>query len=188
MLDTTLFNVQLSIPQTRVNKSLILTGCIANLLPEKDVYSEFDHLNFYPLNCNDYDFGRVDIEFCFENSFDNPYFEFYVKCFAIRTDTGVLRKIDINSTPKKFMTPNFSKVNMDNKLVMGISYYFESEKERIKVEKCKQFCIEGFIALKKKTNVYGVMCKIENLDNVWHMVSGNTYRIYKRTNIDDLWH
>ncbi|NLL73632.1 MAG: hypothetical protein GX237_08910, partial [Clostridiales bacterium] len=72
MLDTTLFNINLPPIEINVNKpgdtSLILTGCRVEL-SENIVYSELDELNYYSLNCNDYNYGRADIELSYEKVF-----------------------------------------------------------------------------------------------------------------------
>ena len=66
--------------------------------------------------------------------------------------------------------------------------YFRSQKEQEQLIKCHSFSIEGFIALKKKTNVYGFMCQIEQTNDGWQMIEGNTYQIYKHANITGLYH
>lgn len=187
MLDTTLFNVSIPDVFASEGKSLVLSGCRV-ILSEEIPYSEFEELNCYSLNCNDYGYGRADIELSFENKFHNPYFKFYIQCVAIRTDSEVLCKVNRNPTPKPLLLDNHTKVTKDGKMALRLGYYFKTEKERALLTSCKSFCIEGFVALKKKTNVYGFMCQVEKTDGGWQMKEGNTYRIYKYANIRSLYH
>lgn len=184
MLDNSiqLFSVQL--PEVSVkNKALVLTGSSAVFSTDNNVYSEIDDLNFSYLNSNDYGFGYMDIEFKFENNFDNPYFKFYISCFSIRTDNGVT--IKLNGSPNK---ESYSKINKDNKVVVGIHYYFRTEKETNNFKNCNMFCAEGFIAIEKKDNVYGVMCKLSKSEEKWDVIDSNTYKIYEHQNIGGLVH
>lgn len=184
MLDNTitLFSVQL--PEASVkNKALVLTGSSAVFYSNNDVYSELDDLNFSYLNNNDYGMGYMDIEFKFENNFDDPYFKFYTGCFSIRTDNGVT--IKLNGFPNR---ENYSKINKDNKVVVGIHYYFSSEEEINNFKNCNMFCAEGFIAINKKENVYGVMCKLSKNKEKWCVIDSNTYKIYEHQNICNLFH
>lgn len=187
MFDTTLFNV--SIPNISANEgsALVLSGCRVNL-SEDIPYSEFDELSYYSLNCNDFGCGGADIELSFDNNFKNPYFKFYIQCVAIRTDSGVLCKINRSSIHKDSALDNFSKITKDGKMALGLGYYFKTQKEYEMLTHCKSFCIEGFIAIKKKTNVYGFVCRLKKTDDGWQMIEGNTYRIYKRVNIRNLYH
>lgn len=186
MLDTTLFSV--SIPSSPIqNKSLILSGCRMTF-PEGQEYSEFDELAYYALNNNDYEYGRVDIEISCENNLRDPYSRFYISCIAIRADSKVLCKINQNSTPQILLLPNYTKVTSNGKMAFGISYYFRSELERTLLLNCKSFCIEGFVAFKKKDNGYGFMCRVERPNEQWVMREGNTYRIYRSVNIEHLQH
>lgn len=114
MLDNkgTLFEIHL--PDKAVkNKALVLAGCSAFLHANKNVYSELDELNFSGINRNDYGLGFMDVEFSLENSFDDPYFDFYTSCFSIRTDNGV--RIKLNGYPEE---QYYSKVNKYNKVVV----------------------------------------------------------------------
>lgn len=170
-----------------VNKSLVLCGCRVKLF-EDQAYSELDELNYYALNSNDFGFGRVDVEISCENNLANPYTKFYISCVAIRADNKILCKINRNGTPNILALPNYTKITKDGKMAFGISYYFQSDNERDLLLKCNSFCFEGFIALKKKTDVFGFMCRVEQANNGWIMDEGNTYRIYKKANIDYLCH
>lgn len=165
------------------NKSLILSGCNAILFPEKTVYSELDDLNFSFLNSNDYGFGCINVEFCFENNLKEPYVGFYSACFSIRTENEIV--IKINGDPK---AKSFSKINKDNKFVLGISYYFRSEIEREKILNCNIFCIEGFVSLDTKTNIYGIMCRLMKKEGNWSIEDANTYRIYEKNIITNICH
>lgn len=187
MLDTTLFNVNLPDVPTSEGKALVLSGC--RVVLAKDIpYSELDELNYYSLNCNDYGYGRTEIELSFENKFSDPYFKFYIQCVAIRTDNAILCKTNRNLMHKALMPNNYTKITKNGKVALAIGYYFKSPKERELLINCQSFCIEGFVALKRKTNVYGFMCRIEQTDNGWKMSEGNTYQTYKHVNIRGLYH
>lgn len=187
LFDTTLFNVNLPTITTSESKSLILSGCRV-VLPEMIVYSELDELNYYTLNNNDYGYGRTDIELNFENGFKNPYFKYYVQCVTIRADKKIICKINNNRLIQCFKYDYYTKITKEGKLALGISYYFKSEDERSLLMNCNSFCIEGFVALKRKTNVYGFMCRVDRVQDKWVISEGNTYRIYGRTNIKNLVH
>lgn len=187
LFDTTLFNVSFPDVTISESKSLILSGCRVSL-SENTSYSEFEELNCYSLNCNDYGFGRTDIELSFENMFHDPYFKFYIQCVAIRADNEVLCKINRNPMPKADLLDNHTKVTKHGKMAVCLGYYFKTEKERLLLVNSKSFCIEGFVALKKKTNVYAFACQIEKTDDGWKLEEGNTYRIYKHVNIRGLYH
>lgn len=178
----TLFEIQ-NEKSASINKALVLSGCNSILFPEKIVYSELDDLNFSFLNSNDYGFGYINIEFCFENNLKEPYVDFYSACFSIRTDNEIV--IKINGNPK---AKSFSKINKDNKLVLGISYYFISEIEREKILNCSIFCIEGFVSLNTKNNIYGIMCRMIKKDGDWSIKDANTYKVYKKIRINNLCH
>jgi len=185
LFDTTLFNVSIPDVSTNKGKALVLSGCRVVLSEEGVPYSEFDELNYYSLNCNDFGCGRTDIELSFENIFQNPYFKFYVKCVAIRTESEVLCKINRNPALEY---DSYTKVTKEGKFAWGLRYYFRTKKEHQLIINCKSFCVEGFVAIKKETNVYGFMCQIRKTDNGWQMSEGNTYRIYKHANIKNLYH
>ncbi|MEA5056121.1 hypothetical protein SDC9_150204 [bioreactor metagenome] len=183
MLDTTLFSVSIPVNNTP-SESLILSGCRVGV-PEDQTYSELDELNYYALNNNDFEWGSVNIEICCENNFLNPYSDFYISCVSIRADSKILCKISRNTSIKQ---RNYAKVTKEGKIAFGISYYFTSMAERNLLLHCHTFCIEGFVAFKKKTNVYGFMCRVGQSDGEWIMEEGNTYRIYYNQNIDHLCH
>jgi len=187
MLDTTLFNLSLPDNSSKESDALILSGCRV-VLGGASPYSELDELNYYPLNCNDYECGRTDIEFSFDNSFKASYSKFFIQCVSIRTDDKLLCKINKNPLPKFLLNNNYTKITKSGKIAFGLSYYFKSKEEKEQLLNCKLFCVEGFVALNKKTNVYGFMCLIKKKNNGWELVEGNTYKIYKDTNINNLYH
>lgn len=186
MLDTTLFSV--SIPSRPVpNQALIISGCSV-ILPEQQEYSELDELNYYDLNNNDYGFGRADIQIFCENNGSIPYQRFFVSCVSIRADNQTLCKINRNIAGHKFSLQSYTKATKEGKMAFGISYFFHSMDERILLLKCKSFSIEGFIALQKKSNVYGFMCRVDQSDGQWIMKEGNTYRHYRNKSINSFFH
>jgi len=157
MLDTTLFSVNLPEKEISKNKTLILCGCETRITPCIDVYSELDELNYYTLNNNDYGLSRLDIQLDFQNNFEDPYFNFYVQCVSLRTNKGLLRKINYNPFHKALRQNYYSKITKEGYMAIGISFYFEDSEQIQKLLNCDMFCMEGFIALKKKSNMYGVM-------------------------------
>lgn len=80
---------------------------------------------------------------------------------------------------------NFTKVTKEGKIALGLEYYFTTQREYNLLLNCESFCVEGFVAFKKKTNVY--VCT-EKTDCGWKMTEGNTYQINKRVNIENLYH
>jgi hypothetical protein len=190
MLDTTLFSVKLPSSRPPANQSLTLSGCKADFTSENfdNIYSEFDELNYYILNSNDYGHGRLNIELCFDNTLTDPYFIFYANCFSIRTDNGVRQKIFKSPQNRILELPRYSKIDKAGQLVIGLTYYFQNQEEREKILLCNFFCIEGFIAIRKKNNVYGVMCKLKKIKDDWQMGEGNTYRLNKNDHIYRLYH
>ena len=187
MLDTTLFNVSLPEVSVGSKKTLVLSGCRVKLTQEQP-YSEFEELNSYSINCNDYGCGKAEIELLFDNSFSDPYFAFYMQCISIRTDKGILCKINKNPTPDIIFGDRYSKVTKEGKVAFGLGYYFRSKEEVATLSNSEAFCIEGFVAIGKKTNVYGFMCQMKKECGEWHLTDGNTYRIYKRAHIRGLSH
>lgn len=187
MFDTTLFNVNIPVKLTGDgrSKALVLSGCRV-VVSENIPYSEFDELNYYALNCNDYGHGRVDIELSFENSKIDPYFEFFIQCVTIRTDKSVLCKVNQNRVANPY--GNFTKVTKEGKIALGLEFFFRTQSEYELLMNCESFCVEGFVAFKKKTNIYGFMCRTEKTDSGWRMTEGNTYQINKRVNIEKLYH
>lgn len=183
----TLFNVSFPNENTNKSKALILSGCRVDLI-QKVPYSEFDELNFYFLNNNDFGFGITNIELSFENNFIDPYFIFYIQCVTIRSDNGVLCKINKNAIPKRLKLGNYTKITKEGKIALGLKYYFRTQEEVEALINCNAFCIEGFLALKQKTNVYGFMVQIVKYDDEWVMEAGNTYRIHKHSSIEHLYH
>ncbi len=184
MIDNTFKLFEIHLPETSAkNKALVLNGSSAFLYASKNVYSELDELNFSDINKNDYGFGFMDIEFFFDNNFFNPYFNFYAGCFSIRTNNGAKIKLNGYAGMKYY-----SKINKNNKVVVGIRYYFKNKEDIKHFESCKLFCIEGFIAIKKKRNVYGIMCRLIKDEEQWSVVDCNTYRTYKYKKITSLRH
>lgn len=163
------------------NKSLLVRACKLYIFSDNRIYSEFDEQTFDALNSNN-GLGAVDVEFIFENSIiAESYPMFYTKCFVIRTDTGVHIK------PMKYSNkPVYSKVDQAGCLVVGIRYYFKSEKEIEEIIKCKSILVEGYIALGKPKNVFGVMCQMRKNENDWDIAAAYTYKQKHARNIRNL--
>lgn len=169
---------------------LVLNSCKAIFYDK--TYSELDELTFADLNNNDYGFGYKEYGFGFMEHFNNPYMNFYVSCFALRTNS-LGRPILLN-TPRpnrklKYMMPNnYTKVNQNGNLSFGVRFYFRNHEERDALLNCDELCIEGSVALGKKRNVYDVMCRIVKADNDWKLDEAYTYRTHPKTHIYSLIH
>ena len=115
MLDTEIKLFTVSLPNREVkNNALVMTGCNAYIRNFSDkesmLYSELEELSYSYLNKNDFENYRLEIDFCFENNLITPYHWFYAGCFSIRTDNGLIIKLNGNATKKCL-----SKINMENK-------------------------------------------------------------------------
>lgn len=163
----------------------ILSDCKVSF-DSKVPFSEIDELNFCLLN-NNQGYGHILIELSLE-MIKNPYTLFYLGCLSLRTDKGVVIKIDRPSSFKEFVSENYSKVNKDGNLVLGIEYFFRSDDEKMKFMTCNSLCFDGYFALKRKKSAYGFVCRLDRNNANWCFAEGNTYRIYKYTNIQHLWH
>ena len=177
--EITLFNVSLqSGAENSTDERLILYSCKAKMFDT--TYSEFDELTFTLLNSNDYGHGVVEFEFSFIEKFKNPYMDFYVSCFSLRLDSlnYAIKKNGLKYRRKTaFLLPkNYTKVNKNGNLSMGISYFFETAEEREAFLNCKEICIEGFVAFGKRTNTYNIMCRLAQQDGEWNIIDAYTYR------------
>ncbi len=171
----TLFSVNTGKEQTNSN-ALVMCGCdaIIKSTNEAEVYSEFEEASYYYFNSN-IDSNQLKIEFCFANNQKKSYQRFYVGCFSIRTDTGIVIKVNRNETYKQ---KKHVKININNELVIGISIFLES-KEIGALKNAKIILIEGWIALDNKNNCYGISAKISKQGNQFVLERGNTYRYSK---------
>jgi len=167
----------------KLPKALLLKTCRVYVFSQGRVYSEFEEMSFDYLNNNNYGFGTVQIEFVFLNGVtDNPYPDFYTKCFVIRTDNDLIIKPMKTNNEKVF-----SKVDEHGDLVIGISFFFSSEHEIERLENCNSLLVEGFISLEKPNNVYGIMCQLsKNSDSTWSITSSYTYKPNYAKNIKNL--
>lgn len=166
---------------------LALTGCKV-VHQDNDLYSEIDELNFYRLNSNDYECGRIDIELSFDGTTKKPYSNFKARCISIRSDHGANIKINGLTPLHKISPKSYTKVSKEGKLVLGLSYYFSNEDECEKILNCTSFCIEGFFSLGCDYNVYSFSCITKKINDNWCLDVGNVSRIYHLTNINNLLH
>lgn len=164
---------------------LVLSDCKIST-EIKHPYSEIDELNFCLFNSNN-DCGHLLIELVFE-PIDRPYSQFYMGCLSLRTDNGLVIKINQPSSIKELVSKNYTKVNKFGQPVIGFEYFFRNEKEREIFYISQSVCFEGYLSLRKKNKSFGFVCKAIQKDACWHFTEGNTYRIYKRTNIRRLYH
>ena len=186
MLDAnfgTLFSIEavLSDEKKDLPKALVLRACNVYLFDDSRIYSELEEQTFDSLNDNE-GYGELNIEFVFENNIvRESYPNFYTKCFVIRTDTGCFIK------PMKVINnPNNSKINQNGELVIGIRYYFRNKDDVGKIIKCNSFLVEGFIALGKPKNVFGLMCQMQKDKEYWRINSAYTYKPKYARNIKEL--
>ena len=154
-----------------IANSLLIRACKINLFLDKQIYSELDEQTFDAINSNN-GFGMIDVEFVFESKITTEsYPVFFTKCFVMRTDTDFLIK------PMKMKNnPAYSKVDQAGHSVVGIRYYFRDEEERERMLKSNRILVEGFIALEKTKNVYGVMCQMKRDNEKWELSAAYTYR------------
>lgn len=157
---------------------LVLRECKAKLFNGDTPYSELDEITFSLLNYNDYGFGRMDIEFCFDMAETYVCQPFYADCFAIRTNNGIRCKL--NGHPKMKCA---SKINSNNQIVIGVTYYFRDQEERKKILSASKVAIEGNIAFRKKTCVYGIVCFLVQDERKWRMEEASTLLRIGRKNI-----
>lgn len=177
MLDTNidkLITIEAKVPdraESATEKALLLRACNIYICNDNRIYSELEEQTFDALNDNE-GYGVLDIEFIFANNVvKKEYPKFYTKCFVLRTDTGVRIK------PMKCTNiPSASKINQNGELVVGISYYFRSEKEIEQILVCNSLLVEGFIALGSPRNVFGVMCQLKKGKKKWKITSAYTYK------------
>lgn len=181
-----LFNVNVSSELKSSGKCLILSGCRVDLSDES-AFSEIDMQSFYLLDRNDYGFGRMFLELAFDGDVF-PYARFYMKCMTLRVNGFPFFKIDQGPSFARLVEKNYTKINKDGKMVLGVEYYFKSAEERAKLLNCDSFCFEGFLALKHKFNVYSFVCKVCKADEGWSLQEGNTFKTTKYESIDGFWH
>lgn len=181
MLDNsiTLFNVSLeNNTKSITDERLVMHSCKAIL--SDPTYSEFDELSFANINSNDYGFGYIEFEFSFIEKLQNPYMKFYISCFSFRMNT-LSHSIKMNCPRpygifKLLMPHTCTKVDKNGNLAFGIRYYFKSLEERTALLTCNELCIEGFVALGKKTNTYNIMCRLSQKNEKWDIIDAYTYR------------
>lgn len=186
MLDPqfTLFSLEAT-SNSNINSSsntLLLRSCNIYIFNSGRIYSDFDEMTFDSLNKNDYGFGALDIEFAFINNVTKKdYPVFYTKCFVIRTNTNsIIKPMKISNNR------NNSKINKNGELTIGIRYYFKDKKEIIAIQNSHSILIEGFIALEKPQNVFGIMCQLEKEQSSWAISSAYTYKPQYAKNIKNL--
>ncbi len=186
MLDSklTLFSFSASAPTIapEENHALILKSCNVYAFSAGRIFSELDELTFDSLNCNDYGCGTLELELVISNGIvKEAYPDFYTKCVVIRTNTKCfIKPMKINNKP------HCSKVNRDGDLVIGIRYYFRDENQIQQIQSCTSLLVEGFIALGKPKNVFGVMCQLEKENGTWKISSSFTYKPKYAGNIKNL--
>lgn len=176
MLDANIdkiFSIEPSLNQKveKISKSLLLRTCKIYMCDDARLDSQFENMTFDMFNGNS-GYGLLDIEFVFENNIvKDCYPRFYTKCFSIRTDTDVYIK-----QMKYKSNPNESKVDQNGDLVIGIRYFFDDEQQMEKIKECNNLLVEGFIALGKPNNVYGIMCQLRKGKRKWKILSAYTYK------------
>ena len=186
MLDTNvdkILSIEVAVPEKVENKRriLLLRACKVYVFGNGRIYSELEEQTFDYLNSNE-GYGVLDIEFVFENNVTSKnYPTFCTKCFAMRTDTNIV--IKPMKSLNKFCN---SKINQNGELVVGIRYFFRNERDIERIKSSKSLLVEGFIALEKTINVYGVMCQMQRTGKNWKIVSAYTYKPLYARNIKNL--
>ena len=151
---------------------LLLKSCNIYVFSSGRIYSDFEDMTFNELNNNNFGYGSLDIEFAFiNNATKKEYPDFYTKCFVIRTN-----KNEVIKPMKLSNKKNYSKINKNGELVIGIRYYFINETQISAITGSNSILIEGFIALEKPQNVFAVMCQLEKRNSKWKITSAYTYK------------
>ena len=185
MLDTDVKLFEIHFPKQDVkNNTLILNGCNAYLNEKKEsiIYSELEEMSYVYLNSNDYE-NYIQIEFSFCNNQSSSYQKYWARCFSIRTDNGV--KIKINGIKYNYNT--ITKVNKRGDIVLGIVMFLKKDIYEALLE-AKVILIEGFIALNRKCNTYGVAVELIKKRNKFKVIFANTFKYKKYDNIYNKWH
>lgn len=185
MLDTNVKLFEFHLPKQDVkSNALVLSGCVANLhqKAEHAIYSELEQWSHVLLNSNDYD-KSIQIDFCFCNNYHNMYQKFWARCFSIRTDNGVLYKINGKRTRWNTVT----KVNREGEMVLGIKIYLEEGVYNALME-ANVILVEGFVALKHKYNTYGIATQLLKRDNKFEVLFADTYKYKRFDNINNFYH
>lgn len=188
-----LFDIHDIVKERSSSNRLVFNSCKAIIYDK--TYSEFDEMTFANLNHNDYGFGYIEYEFSFKESFNTPYMEFFVSCFAFRMNLlGYPIKLNGLRPPKarrlrELLTPpTYTKVNKYGEMSFGIRFFFRSLEERDAMLNCDRLCIEGNVSFGGKRNVYDIMCRIKKENDDWIVDEANTYRTHKNYHIYSLYH
>lgn len=182
--DIKLFDVHFPTNEVRKN-ALVLNGCNAILKKDdenREVYSEIEEMGYVYLNSKDYA-QKLEVEFCFFNNQENPYQKFWARCYAVRTENGLIRKVNGMSCVYNGLT----KVSMNNEIVLGICLYIDDSTYKALLE-ASVIVIEGALALGKKTNIYYISVKLQKVKNEFKIVYANTFKDDTRRNIASLCH
>lgn len=180
-----LFSVDIPTSHNSQNNILVISGSDCTIDNSKNQpHSEFEECNYYYFNENDYGHGTLLLDIMFNDCLKNPYFDFTMACLSIRTENGIVCKVNGEE-----QEPAHSKVTQDSKISVGLGYFFRSEAEKNEVISCNHFLVEAFIAIgSNQRNVYGLMCHLEKENDCWKLKNGNTYKIFKKANINHLKH
>ncbi|MBR6627075.1 MAG: hypothetical protein IKL04_03745 [Lachnospiraceae bacterium] len=188
MLDSniTLFDFQLPAMQANATSAMVVGGCnayVGNYIESKKRgYSELEENNYAYLNSNDYSGKVFEIEICLQSNDQNIYSEFYARCFSVRTDNNLCIKINGWLNDK-----HYTKMNMNNQVVMGLGIFLKDE-EYGRLLEANLILIEGFFAMRKPTNTYGIAIQLEKKDDAFKPRYANTYKMKQIKNINNLAH
>ena len=188
MLDANikLFEFQLPSVQSKLRSAMIVGGCNAYvgnyIVSEYRGYSEWEQNNYAYLNCNDYNGKVLEIEICLQSNEQNIYRAFYARCFSIRIDNQFTIKID-GLKHNKYYT----KMNMNNQVVMGVGMFLTDEEYELLL-KANLILIEGFFAIQKPRNTYGIAIQLEKKERGFEPRFANTYKVKGIGNINNLAH
>ncbi len=182
--DITLFDLHIDSNGETTNPALVIKGCNAVICNDRygsqAIYSELEESSLVYLNKNDYKGNALvlEIEICFSNNQRTPYHWFWARCFSIRTDNGLVIKVNGEKHDKAQ-----SKINKDSMMVLGIGLFISNEQEYETLLNCNILLIEGFVALDRATNTYGVAIKLQRKKGEWEIIFANTFRENKKDNI-----
>lgn len=184
--DVKLFEINLPAIDAKSHVGMIVSGCNAYMgtyMAGRDkVYSEWEENNYAYLNSNNYNGKVLELEICLQSNQDNIYADFYARCFTIRTDNGLRIKIDGFKHDR-----HCTKMNMYNQVVMGVGLFLK-DGEYALLQQANLILIEGFFALKRVNNTYGIAMQLVKGDEQYEIQFANTYKMKGIGNINGLAH
>lgn len=183
MLDgqITIFEVSLPRIESKESKIQVISGVNAYIgqfcSNDSKIYSELEKESTAYINKN-INGNVLELELCLKANKENTYCPFLARCISIRTDNGLILKI--NGFQNDF---HDTKVNMNGDSVLSIGIFLTDEQYEDLIN-ATNFAIEGAFALRKASNVYGFNVNVIRVHNCNQIEKANTYKL-KRGQIQD---